>query len=225
MASPTLANLRTRVRERANMENSTFVSDSELNRYINYSINDLRDKMIIKTGEEYFADTGTITLVDGTEEYNLPADFYKVISCQIKGNDDLYYPMKRFEYSEMNDFAGPQYLGRADIRFRVRSDKLIINPTQGIGGREIRLVYVPLPPELGIDADTLDGFNGWDEYVVLLSAIKCLQKEEQDVSDLKQELMVMDARMDKMMDNRDHSQPARVQDTARFSRGSRYYYM
>ena len=83
MASPTLLQLRTRTRERANMENSTFVSDSELSRYINYSINDLRDKMIIKTGEEYFADIEAYTLVDGQEEYTLPTDFYKRVSIHI----------------------------------------------------------------------------------------------------------------------------------------------
>lgn len=223
MASPTLATLRTRVRERANMENSTFVSDSELNRYINYSINDLRDKMIIKTGEEYFADTEPYTLVDGTEEYSLPADFYKVISCQVLGDNGLYFPLKRFEYAEQNEYARPLYYRSADIRYRIRGSKLVINPATNIGGRVIRLIYVPLPPELTQDSDTLEGFNGWDEYVILLSAIKCLQKEEQDVADLKQELMVMDARLDKMMDNRDHSQPARVQDTSRLSRGARYY--
>ena len=223
MASPTLAQLRTRVRERANMENSTFVSDSELSRYINYSINDLRDKMIIKTGEEYFADIETYALIDGTEEYNLPSDFYKVISCQMLGDNTLYFPMKRFEYAEQNEYARPLYSKVADIRYRIRGDKLILNPSTNIQGRTIRLIYVPILPELAQDTDTLTGFNGWDEYVVLLSAIKCLQKEEQDVSDLKQELMVMDARMDKMMDNRDHSGPSRVYDSSRMSRGARYY--
>jgi hypothetical protein len=205
------------------MENSTFVSDSELNRYINYSINMMRDKMIIKTGEEYFASTQSYSLVDGTEEYNLPNDFYKVISCQILGDSGLYFPMKRFEYSEQNENARPLYYRNADLRYRIRGAKLVVNPSTNVGGRTIRLIYVPIPTELAADGDTLEGFNGWDEYVVLSAAIKCLQKEEQDVSDLKQELAVMDARMDTMMDNRDHSQPARVQDTSRLSRGARYY--
>lgn len=223
MASPTLSDLRTRVRQRANMENSTFVTDAEMNRYINYSINMMRDKMIIKTGEEYFADSQNYTLVDGTEEYALPADFYKVISCQLQGDSTLFFPMKRFEYAEQNEFARPLYNRASDIRYRIRGANLVINPATNVGGRVIRLIYVPLPPELSGDLDTLGGFNGWDEYVVLSAAIKCLQKEEQDVSDLKQELMIMDARMDTMMDNRDHSQPARVQDTSRLSRGARYY--
>lgn len=217
MASPTLAQLRTRTRERANMENSTFVSDSELSRYINYSINAMRDKMIIKTGEEYFADIETYTLVDNTESYALPADFYKVISCQIQGDNTLFFPLKRFEYAEQNFNARPLYNRVGDIRYRIRGSDLIFTTATNIGGRVVRLIYVPLPPELTQDSDTLNGFNGWDEYVVLMSAIKCLQKEEQDVSDLKQEIAVMDARMDSMMDNRDHSQPARVFDTERMS--------
>lgn len=225
MASPTFADLRTRVRERANMENSTFVTDAELSRYINYSINQLRDKMIIMTGEEYFADTFLINLVSGTESYALPCDFYKIITCQLRGDNNLYFPMKRFEYSEVNDTKGPFYSSNADIRYRIRGDNLVVNPIQSIGGKVVRLVYVPVPQELFNDTDTLNGFNGWDEYVVLLTAIKALQKEEQDVSDLKQELAVMDARMDKMMGSRDHSQPERVQDTSRMSRGVGYYYL
>lgn len=222
MASPTLAQLRTRTRERANMENSTFVTDSELNRYINYSINSLRDKMIQKD-EEYFATSTTFSLVDGTEEYSLPADFYKVISCQMLGDNQLYFPMKRFDYSELNESARPLYYSGADIRYKIRASKLVVNPSTQIGGRTVKLLYVPIPTELSIDADTMDGFNGWDEYVVLASAIKCLQKEEQDVSDLKQELLLMEARVDTLMDSRDHSQPHRVQDSSRMSRGARWF--
>lgn len=223
MASPTLLQLRTRTRERANMENSTFVSDSELSRYINYSINDLRDKMIIKTGEEYFADIEAYTLVDGQEEYTLPTDFYKIISVQVLADDQLWFPLKRFEYAEQNEYARPLYSRVADLRYRIRGDKLIINPSTNLARRNLRLIYVPIPPELVNDNDTLQGFNGWDEYVVLLSAIKCLQKEEQDVSALYAELQKLDARMDKMMDNRDHSSPARVYDSSRMSRGAMYY--
>lgn len=223
MASPTLLQLRTRTRERANMENSTFVTDSELNRYINYSINQLRDLMIKHTGEEYFASSTTFALVDGTEEYSLPADFYKVISCQMLGDNQLYFPMKRFEYSEQNEFARPLYYRNADVRYKIRGSKLVVNPFSQIGGRTVRMLYVPIPTELSADGDTLDGLNGWDEYVVVRSAIKCLVKEEQDVSELASELRDLELRMEEMADFRDQSQPERVQDTSRMSRGSRYY--
>lgn len=215
MANPTLAQLRTRARERANMENSTFVTDAEFNMYINYSITSLRDKMIAKAGEEYFADIEPYTLVDGQEAYALPADFYKILSLQIKADNNNYYAIKRFEYAEQSVGSYPLYYSLPDLRYRIRGDSLVFTPSLSIGGRQLRLIYVPLPPQLSNDSDTLTGFNGWDEYVVLYSAIKALQKEEQDVSDLKQELAVLDARIDTMSDNRDQSQPARVYDNSR----------
>ena len=45
----------------------------------------------------------------------------------------------------------------------------------------VKLLYIPHAPEFAIAniaTDKWDGFNGWEEYVVVDSAIKCLEKEE-----------------------------------------------
>jgi len=54
LASITLSQLRTRCKQQADMENSTFISDTELNNYINESIEELRDILIKNFGEDYY---------------------------------------------------------------------------------------------------------------------------------------------------------------------------
>lgn len=215
MATITLANLRTRARDRANMENSGFVSDSIFNSYINYSISDLRDKIASKVGEDYFATSSSSTLTAGQETISLPADFYKLLWVEILGEDGNYYQLKRFEVSEKpityNGLSSP-WMG---IRYRLRADNLWLQPAANTGGKTIRLWYVPLPTELSADGDTLNGYNGWDEYIVLHAARKALVKEEQDVTDLDGELIVFNQRLESMIPNRDQAQPMKIYDNQR----------
>lgn len=215
MATRTLLTLRTNAKERANLENSSFVSDAEWNRYINYSVSELRDILISKAGDDYFATSQTIALNNTTDTYSLPADFYKVLWSEILGFDGYYYKMKRFEISEQNNNANMVYLAIPEIRYRLRNDSIVFNPVSALGGRTVRLWYVPLAPELSADSDTLSGYNGWDEFIVLKSARKALVKEEQDTSELDTEILLLMQRIESMSENRDQAQPMRIQDNQR----------
>ena len=216
MASITLANLRTRARYRSNMENSTFVTDTEFNTYINYSINHLKDILVSKVGNDYFATVYTFSAVSGTESYSLPNDFYKILSVEILGNDGYYYKLRRYEISEKNYGASPINYNIPDLRYRLRSDSILLTPFNYLGNRTIKLTYVPVPTDLSSDSDTLNGLNGWDEYVVLMAARKALVKEEQDVSQVDQELSMLNQRIEAMADNRDESNPMRVSDNTSY---------
>lgn len=215
MTAITLANLRTRTRQRANMENSQFISDSELNQMINYGISELHDYIVSKVDNDYFASTQDYTLTSGTEEYSLPASFYKLLEMQIRGDDGYYYKMKRFEYSERNIGANPVNYFTPEIQYRLRGNKLLFTPVNQIGNRSVRLIYVPVATVLVADGDTLEGYNGWDEYVILTTAIKCLTKEEQDVTQLENQLAYLKQRIEFAMDNRDQAAPTRIYDNDR----------
>ena len=69
----TLAELRTQSRQRADMENSNFISDTELTSYINNSIAELHDIMAEAYGSEYFVTTTTFSVTSGDDTYSLPA--------------------------------------------------------------------------------------------------------------------------------------------------------
>lgn len=215
MASRTLLALRDRCKQRANMENSSFVSNAEWNSYINYSISELRDALASKVGDDYFATSETISLNNTTDVYALPALFYKVLWVEILANDGYYYKMSRFEISEMNANANVVSFAVPEIRYRLRGDNIWLNPQSALGGRTIRVWYVPLLTELSADGDTVNGFNGWDEFIVLKSARKALVKEEGNVADIDGELFLLNQRIEAMAENRDQAQPMRIQDSER----------
>lgn len=203
------------------MENSSFVSDSEWNRYINLSIAELRDILTSKVGEDYFATSQTYQVVSGQEEYALPANFYKLlwVEQQLDSASARYKKMQRFEISEMSDEFESLGIGTSGLKYRLRANNLIINSSTFGAGRTIRLWYVPANVALSANGDTVDGFNGWEEFIILKSARKALVKEEQDVSDLDIELKVFYDRLESMAPSRDQAQPMRIQDnTKRYSR-------
>jgi hypothetical protein len=216
MATVTLAQLRTRAKQRANMENSTFLTSAEWNENINYAISELRDIIASKVGDDYFATSENYSLVTGTESYALPATFYKACWVELLGDDGYYHKLNRYEISEQNMGGNPIIAFTPDIRYRIIGSNLHFTPSRVIGGRTARLWYVPLITELSADGDTLNGYNGWDEYPVLKAAIMALEKEESDTSSLSLRLEQLRLRIEAMAENRDQGQPMRIQDNDRF---------
>lgn len=219
MGTITLLNLRTRAKDKANMENSEFVTDAIWNTYINYAITDLRDIITSKVGEDYFATvTSSTTLTSNQETLALPADFYKLLWVEVLVNQQagVWKKLGRFEVTEQVGSSYPHAYGSyPGLKYRLRASNVWFNPAGATGGKTVRLWYVPLHTDLSADGDTLNGYNGWDEYVVLLAARKALVKEEQDVSDLEREILAMNQRIEAMAPNRDQAEPCRIYDNER----------
>lgn len=78
MAAPTktLLQLRTLARQLSDMTNSTFVTDAEMDTYINLGLQELHDLFAEAMGQEFFLKTYEITLSPPTNVYNLPDDFH-----------------------------------------------------------------------------------------------------------------------------------------------------
>jgi hypothetical protein len=64
-----------------------------------------------------------------------------------------------------------------------------------------------------IDSTTIDGVSGWEEYIVIDSALKAMGKEESDVQLLVAQKAAMQKRLIDMAENRDAANPATVADT------------
>lgn len=205
-----LSELVTRVRRRADMENTTFVSDAEVEEYIEQSAGELLDLMIESAGADVFSVTSaTNTTSAGTSQYEIQdgggnaLNVYRVLGVDVKFSGEWRSIRKlSFRYrNRMVDqdgtwsgqntvFYRPMPLstpdvwdGTADLTF-----KLEFFPSPP-AGQEFRVHYIPFP----IDASSggtvyLQGFSGWDEYVVVDAAMKCLEKEESDTRHLERRL-------------------------------------
>ena len=71
----TLAELRTLVLQRADMVNSNFCSDAELNAWINQGADCLYDE-IVSRYEDYYVESFEFTIASGADGYTIPAPVY-----------------------------------------------------------------------------------------------------------------------------------------------------
>jgi hypothetical protein len=213
MASVTLATLKARVLDRADMTGSSFIDDTQLTVYINDAISELWD-LLIGTFQDYFLKTQTLTLTSGTDTYDLQtvftsADFYKLVKAfgSSAGED---YPLRQFKLDDYDLSADTTGLV---TRYRIMGDDIIFSPVPN-ASETIKAWYIPTPTELSADGDTLTISsipNGWVEYVVLAAAIRCLLKEESDTSGLEKERDRVWARIIETAP-RDHGEPRRMRD-------------
>jgi len=221
MASVTLLQLRTAAKQRADMENSSFISDTEANGLLNRSIAELYDLIISKYGEDYYVSSSTTAFTSGTDTYSLPSDFYKVVGVDYVISSTNKIPMKRFEFFERNNKDYQALTYDQTYRYRLLGSNILFTPIPNTTA-SFALWYVPLAQTLSADGDTLQGFNGWEEYVIIDAAIKMRIKEETDTTQLQQQKIDMIERLKSMTDNRDAAFPTKVIDTTDYSFGRRW---
>ena len=217
-AQLTLGTLRDMVRQRADMENSEFITDSELNGYIARSYYELYDLLVQKYGDNYYVANPYTFTTDGTnDQFALPGDFYKLlgVDLQLGGSSDSWVTIRPFTFAERNRYSVPNFqsfYGVTNLRYRLSGDKIWFTPLPS-AGQSIRLWYVPRIDAVADDADIIDGVSGWEEYIIVDAAIKCLQKEESDVTVLLTQKQALIARIESAAENRDAGSPERVADT------------
>lgn len=306
----TLLEMRTEVRQRADMVNSQFVSDAEIDRYLNESISELYDIIIETAAQEYYLATHSFNTVANQDTYLLPADMYvlKGVDAQVgapaplpimpyRFNDrydwrnvpgfwsqygEIQYRLLGHAHSVPTDPGSPLFpaeptgllLNTVDAAFaatasmqnndvsmfyigqtvvfgltrlvlqvlEVREDltpQVVVFSAPLIGvvagetinqvqvadyapqirftpiptaATSINIWYIPHAPVLATDEDLWNGFNGWEEYPIVDSAIKCLEKEESDTSALELRKQRLYTRIQSLSQKRDGGFPESVTD-------------
>lgn len=207
MAVVTLGQLRDRAKSRSDMAASGFVSDVEWGYFLNASADELYDILIQKFGEGWaFATINTAT-VAGVPTILLPANFYRLIAIELLLNGQ-WIPLVRHQLSGLT--ASIVDTGRPREQFLAQGN-IVLRPTPD-AAYTVRVSYVPTRALMVVDADTLDGVSGWEEYVVVDAAIKALNKEESDSSALNYEKAALLSRIESAAERRDEGQPRRVVD-------------
>lgn len=189
MRKVTIAEIKRRARNRADMQHSGFISDEELLDMINEAYCELYDTLVVAFQNYYIAEE-TIQLVPGTSAYPFPDDFYKIISVDFQ-NGNSWETLFPFNELERNS---------------------VLTTTATIPNATIRLRYIPAPVTFTDDADEIDGIAGWEALLITDVAIMMLDKEESDTSALERRRMREYARIQTMAQNRDVTMPGTVTD-------------
>lgn len=224
----TLGAVRLAAQQRADMIENDFVTKSEWNDYINHSYTELYDILVQVYGDEYFMASPFLFQTDGRIPalYPLPPDFYKLMGIDLglgtvtTNNPNGWLTLKKFSFISRNRYlfgnVPANYLGMSGLRYRLEGNYVEFIP-QPAANQTVRLRYIPRPTYLLADSDILDGISGWDEYVIVDSAIKAMQKEESDVSILMAQKMALLKRIEAAASNRDAGEPECVSDIRRMN--------
>lgn len=207
MASVSLTALRARVREAVDIVGSSFVTDSStsLDALINAAAHELY-KLLVTTHEDYFATKShSVTLVAGTSEYDLPADFFKVRGVDIL-DGSTYRELGVFQFRERNR----QATGNLALKYQVRGSKLIFAPAPVTAGTA-RLLYIGQFTAYSAAGDSVEWWD-WEEFIIQRAAAKVAVKEETDPSPYMAEAERIKADILKEADARHTEEPASVGD-------------
>jgi len=196
-----LADLVTRVRRRSSHENSLFVSDAEVEEYVEQSLGALYDLVIESNGPAFWQDTSAPTKTVPGEFLYLPGDdppidIYKIIAVEVLW-DGKYRKVRPYTAADdmmLEDETG--WTHHSGIRYRalypkVPSGPIVGSALGGAGYRHIRFIptpqaehtfrvrYIPVPADWSTNPTySFTGLSGWDEWIVCDAAAKVLEKEE-----------------------------------------------
>jgi len=281
-----LSELRQLTRQRADNENSQFVTDTELTRYLNNSWGELYNLIIENFNEDYFTTSHSFSLTSGTDSYSLPSDFYKSRGVDLVVTSTESVPLRRYNWAERT--RNSVTVRARDYRYRIQKGSIIFTPLPSTND-SIKIFYIPDPRKLesvtpsavtrgttttytvsshsfvaddvvnvsgfladdynsqqtvqsvtsttivtDLDSSALsdptligtvesvfDFYSGWDEYVIIDSAIKILIKEEADVTALLLQKNQMRERIITESQNRDAGEPQTVTDVVSYHK---FYY-
>jgi hypothetical protein len=212
MASTVLySTLKRQAREMADAETSApdeaHVDDTELLDRFNASLKIWHGKVVKAWPELYEAAPQVIT-ADGSTGYALPSDYFATLGVDYKFDDDAYIALDRLMPAERNKYPGT---GLA-VAYRIKGSELALFPRPLDG--EYRHLYVKTPT-LFVDngSSSVDGVNGWEQWMVLDVAIYMLNKAKIDSSEEQKERARIEREMEIASADRDLVTPMRVVDT------------
>ncbi len=223
----TVETLRAQARQRCDMDNRNFISPTEWIQLIDVGYKELYDILVARF-EDWYTINEIFTVPQGSTSYPLPANFYKLrgLDRSLSGGTgpEDFYPIQPFNFENRNN-RGMLLRRRGfgpNAQYRIMQNNFIFTPTDQAGGT-YQIWYVPRAVTLTDPAQTVDGVNGWEEYIVLTAAIKALTKEESDVSVLAAEKANLYKRIELMASNRDGGQTERVTDVQSQNYGGSWY--
>jgi hypothetical protein len=204
----TLTSLIADCRQRANMENSAFVSDTEITEYINQELAELYARLVQAQGHPHYRASTTYTVTPQTNLQSLPADFWQLqeVVITVGGMTGPIFPFMSTERGSLTN-GQPSTGG---VMYRIQAGNIeFVPPTQAFTAT---VYYTPCAPRLVSGSDSFDGFNGYEVAAIHGTVATMLAKEESDPSFYVGQKERILRHIDSLAGMRDASSPERVQD-------------
>lgn len=209
-----VSDLVTQIRQRADVQNTQFVTDTELIAWINNSNTALYDAIVSKYND-YFVSSDTFQLVPGTDAYALPATTYKVLGVEqsIDSGPDRWLTMLPYNFNERNRRYNTAFNMSLypTYKYHIQGNNVVFKPAP-TGTATIRIWFVPAPPVIASGSDSINGFSGWEEYIINDCAAKVKAKQELDPNFYLAQKQEMLQRILTMAQNYDAGPAKRVTD-------------
>lgn len=142
-----LFTMREAARQRANMENSQFVTDAEINAYLNAGLTELYDLLVGSRGQDFYFKQQTFNTVPNQTDYDLPADFYDLLGVDLFVNG-RFITLARYEFAERNRYQNPAILSLGNpMVYNIIGSKIRLLPAPS-GSTQVTLNYIPAPSVL-----------------------------------------------------------------------------
>lgn len=199
------------VRDLADMENTDFVTDTEITAYVNDARREAW-QILAESYEDWYITAYDFATVAGTRDYSLPSDFIrlrKVFWVRDKStSSEREYPLRRvtWDATDSRDWAGDK-----PDRFMLRGSNIRLFPlVEAV--YNYRIYYSAAPAALTSASTSVEWEYGLDRFCVWDAVVRCLIKEKSDVTDARAERDRHWALALKSADNRDASEPRRTQE-------------
>lgn len=217
MRTVTAATLITRIRDRIDRPvDDDFITDTELLRYIDSAYTELYD-ILAEKGIGQYEKTTDVTST-GTDTYTLPTDFYGVMGVDVQLDSTNWVELPRAMFSERNVYSADS-TGYART-WRIYTSEAGVHTIKFYpapeSGQVYRVYYIPVAGTIDDTADTVDGVNGYEEFIVVEAAIKCFIKEESSTTVLERERQYWLDKINAAAENRIQASPNRVVDVEPF---------
>jgi len=196
------------------MENSTFITDSEITEYLNQELAELWSRLIQGQGQPFYRSSSSITVTSGTALYNLPSDFFEVqeVIATIGGVSGPLRPFMASEHGYLVNGGAVTLLPGFAVRYRIQANQIEFVPSSQ--SFTAILYYSPTQPRLSAGGDTFDGFAGFEMAAIYGTVATMLAKEESDPSFYVGQKERIYRHIDSLASQRDASAPERVQDVS-----------
>jgi hypothetical protein len=170
----TLLQLRTSLLIRGQYENSQDITAVVANELINDALEEAFNPIVERWDDFYVVTSPTFVTVSGTSAYALPTDFYKLRKVEILASGlatdatarwERLYPISIDDKHRHTVLRGKRY------KYWESTAGLSLVPTPA-AVETLRLMYVPLAPQLVLDTDTVQFDVPVEQKLVLHLALR-----------------------------------------------------